>query len=366
VYAVPVWLGLTGDPSAPRPAGGGFTRTEIVGTLLSKLAASLLIAVSVAFVYLALRELVTESGARWITLGYAFATSAWAVSSQGLWQTTGSQVALAGAFLALLVARRWNTPAMIAWAGAAAAVAVACRPTAMIWAGLIAIYVVHVHRKNLLAFLPVPAMLGALLVAYNVYYFGAFAGGYESIDVQHVMTWEQISTGLQGLLLSPNRGLLTFSPVALAAVGGMVVVFRRSGELLLRYLAAGVILTVLFYSTLPQWHGQFSYSYRYLVDALPALALLTAPTWTWLSARVWRVATLGTVAAFSVFIQVVGVFYYPCGWYRSTRSDPTAMARFFDWHNLEVVQCLRNGPVDPDGLRFLRGLSRAEPPRSKL
>ena len=72
VYAIPVILGLTGDPSALRASGGGPTRTEIVGTMLSKVAASLAIALSVALVYLALRRLTTKSGALWITLAYAF------------------------------------------------------------------------------------------------------------------------------------------------------------------------------------------------------------------------------------------------------------------------------------------------------
>lgn len=363
LYALPVWLGLTGDPSAPRPLGGAFTRTEVMGTLLSKLAASLMIAISVALVYLALRNLLDASGSLWITLAYAFATSSWAVSSQGLWQTTGSQMLLAGAFLALLIAQRRRTREMVVLAGVLAALGVMCRPTTLIFAVLLTLYVWHAHREHLLAYLPIPSVLAVLLLGYNLYYFGVLKGGYEGVHVEQLISWKQVSTALQGLLVSPNRGILTFSPVVLPAFAGMVVAFRRGGPLLLRYLACGVLLTIAFYSTLPQWHGQFSFSYRYLVDLLPALALLAVPTWGWIVARSWRRQAIGALAVFSLFIQVVGVLYYPCGWYRSTQHDPAAMARFFDWGNLEVVQCLRAGPVDPDGLRLIRGLFHRNPSR---
>ena len=356
VYAIPVWLGLTGDPSEVREPGDGFTRTEVTGTLLSKIAASLMIALSVALVYLGLLHLVEARGALWITIVYAFATSSWAVSSQGLWQTTGSQVLLAGAFLALLVADRRNPRAMLALAGALAALAVMSRPTAIFLALLMTLYVWHVHGRRILAFLPAPIMLGAILVSYNLYYFGVLIGGYAAVTVENVYSWSQISLGLQGLLVSPNRGLLTFSPVLLPALAGAVVAFRRGGPVLLRYLAVGVVVTIVYLSSMPQWHGQFSFSYRYLVELLPALALLATPTWQWLTARRWRAGVIGTLALFSLCIQIVGAFYYPCDWYRSTRSDPTAMARFFDWSDLEVVQCLNAGPRESDGLRLIRDL----------
>lgn len=355
VYAIPVLLGLTGDPSAPPPAGGGPTRTEIVGTLLSKIAASLGIALSVALVYYALRRLTTSSGALWIALAYAFGTSSWSVSSQGMWQTSMSQPLLAGALLALVVAAGHRSArAMVVVAGALIALAVACRPPAIVFAAPLVLYVFRYHRRYLPAFAVIPAAIAAFLLAYNISYFGSPTGGYGSNIGGFVLSWSQISTALPGLLVSPNRGLLAFSPVVIPAFVGIAVAFRSGGDALLRHVGVGVLLTIAFYACYTVWDGAFSYSYRFLVDLLPAMALLAAPTWAWLSRRRWRRWTIGVLAAFSVGVQVVGVFYYPCGWYRSPRSDPQAMARFFDWTDLEVVQCLRTGPVYPDGLRALR------------
>jgi hypothetical protein len=40
--------------------------------------------------------------------------------------------------------------------------------------------------------------------------------------------------------------------------------------------------------------------------------------------------------------------------FRCSGREPMAMARMFDWRDMELVQCVRNGPVDPDGLRAIR------------
>ena len=100
IYAVPVFLGLTeGSVSA-----GGWSQTEIVGTFLSKISASFAVAFSVGILYLALLRLTSKRSALWIALIYGLATSSWAVSSQGLWQTAFSQPMLALTFYFLIKA----------------------------------------------------------------------------------------------------------------------------------------------------------------------------------------------------------------------------------------------------------------------
>lgn len=352
VYALPVFLGLTGDPQVPAPAHG-FTRTEIVGTLLGKVAASLATALSVMFVFWSSCRLTSRRGAVWIALGYAFATSSWSVSAQGLWQTTMSQMLLAAAILAFLKAREADPLRWIAVAGTLLGLAVACRPPAIIFALILSLYAWRAHRQEFLrAFVPVPAVLAILLVTYNVFHFGRLTGAYEGY-VQYSFSVRHMAGALYGLLLSPNRGMIIFSPVLLAGYAGLGVALRRREHTLQRYLAAATLATLIFYSSIVQWDAGFSYSYRFLVDVLPGLAVGAALAWDWIRARRWRVATMASLFAVSVGMQVVGAFFYPCGWYRSTLNDRQAMARMFSWRDLEVAQCLRSGPVEPDGLRLL-------------
>ena len=239
------------------------------------------------------------------------------------------------------------------------ALAVAARPTAIIFAVVLTPYAFRAHRASFLpAFVPVAAAIAALLVGYNLYYFGTLNGGYEGHSATQEVTLRQMMPAIYGLMLSANRGILVFSPVLIAGFGGLVMALVRRRVLLLEYVAVATLLTILFYSSNPLWHGSFSYSYRFLVDLTPGLALGAALAWEWITARRWRSAMMGALFAISVGFQIVGAFYYPCGWYRSTIEDPRNMARFYNWQDLEVVQCIKQGPVEPDGLRMLRRMLR--------
>lgn len=359
VYALPVALGLTSGAARP---SGGYSRTEVVGTLLSKLAASAATALSAVLVYFSLLRLTQRRAALWLTLLYAFATSAWSVSSQGAWQTSFSGPLLAGAVLCLLKARESDCRRHVVGAGVWLALAVACRPPAGIFALLFTVYVVLHHRRHFWAFCAFPAALGALLVAYNIYYFGNIVGGYTGAYVaRYVVTPSHIALATYGLLLSANRGLLVFSPILLLSAAGMVRIAMRRTDTILLYTALGIVATILFYSTFAAWDGTFSFSYRYLTDLLPLLMLFAPQFWNWSLASPVRRAGLATVAGYSIAIQIVGAFYYPCGWYQSTQKNPEAITRIFSWRDLEVVQCVRAGPVFPDGLRLL-GMSSSQQP----
>jgi len=355
VYAVPVLLGWTAGPPI-----GELTRTEVVGTALSKIASSAAIAVTVALTYLSLLRLATRRVAFWGAFLYAFATSAWAVSSQGLWQSSASQPLLAGAFLSLLRARERDSRRDLALAGALAALAVACRPPALLFAAGLALYVASRHRRRLATFLAAPVVVAVLLLAHNLYYFDSPLGGYAEFDRVYFESAAAFARGLAGLLVSPNRGILVYSPVLLAAFAGGALVLRRRDDLLRVGLAAATLATIGFYASYSTWYGHFSFGDRFLVETLPAMALLTAEPLAWIGARRWRRTAFATLVAYSVFVQVVGAFFYPCGWYRSPMRDPSLVARFFAWGDLEVAQCLAAGPVEPDGLKALRAL-RAGP-----
>jgi len=354
VYALPVLMGLQGDSRAPS-RDGGFTRTEIVGTMLAKLAASLVISLSVALIYLGLTRLTSRSGALWITLGYAFATSSWSVSSQGLWQTTMSQALFAGSLVAFYRARNGQAAQWLALAGGLLGLAVACRPPAIILAVFMALYAAHAHREHFLrAFLPPAVIIAVLLLSYNVYFFGGPYAGYGAYAT-YTFTVPHMAPALYGLLVSPNRGMLVFSPVLVAGFAGLGVSLVRR-DALLGCVAVATLLTIVFYSSISQWDGGFSYSYRFLVDLLPGLAFGAAVIWEWIQSRRWRRAAMAGLFVLSVGVQIVGAFDYPCGWYRSTLTDPALISRTFDWTDLEIVQCLRRGPVEPDGVHFLRQL----------
>ena len=350
VYVVPVLLGLTEGP----PAESGYSRSEIAATLLSKISASAAVAISVAFVYLTLLRLTSRRGAFWIALVYAFATGSWSLSSQGLWQSAMGQPALALALYFLVRAR--ENPRVIAYAGLWLAVSVACRPSNVVFAAVLFAYVFHRYRSQVFRFLAAPIVIGSLLLAYNFYYFGNLAGGYSEMVAAETFTtfrWD----AFMGLLFSPSRGLLAYSPVFIFAVLGVGKAVREKRDPIFIYAAVATVLLVLFYSFWPVWHGQFNYGYRLIVESVPALCLLLAPIVERVLSNRLTKALFIALFAYATVIQSIGVFFYPCGWLDSPLPANTNPQRFWDWRDPEFLRCLSAGPVEPDGLRFLRELA---------
>ena len=367
VYVLPVLLGLTEGSVTALDRN----QTEIVGTFLSKMSASLAVAFSVGIVYLTLRHFTTKRASFWIAFTYGFACSSWAVSSQGLWQSSMSQPLLALAFYFFVRARQ--NPKHIQYAGIPLAVAVACHPPAIIFAFIFFIYVLHKYRAQVLHFMIFPTIIGALLLAYNYYYFGSLTGAYAvsesytNSDDQAIgqtnnklfMTTSDIThprlKWLLGLLISPGRGLLVYSPYLIFSLLGLLVVLYRGRDHLLIYISIATILTLLLYSSWFGWHGAFNYSYRLLVDLLPGLSLLLVPVLSWIIANRYIKVLFITLVAFSVLIQIIGAFFYPCGWYDNAPiSDRITDKIYWNWRDPEFLRCLANGPVEPDGLSFIK------------
>ena len=239
VYALPAWIGT--------PA-----RAELIANMFSKLAASLMVALSGVLIFRASRQVLipTLTGmahdaehatriALLAAIAYGLATSVWSTASLAMWTHTPAVLGFAVTLWALTTGRA-------AVAGAAAAAACFSRPATAPAVALLGLYLAHralrdgwdspgaaQRRMDVLCFSAAAAFTGLTGVLYNYWLFHNAVGGapfrtgywVEELGTSGMFTGS-LPVGLAGLTVSPSRGILIFSPIALAAVYGAAKAWR--------------------------------------------------------------------------------------------------------------------------------------------
>lgn len=307
--------------------------------LAAKLVAAALVAASAAFVWLAARRLASPRDAWLAALCYGLGTGVWSTASQALWQQSPAVFCVAlGAWLLLELgapgrdARGRAFACGLAWGAAAA-----CRPTDALFAVASGGFVAWRQRRLAAPFAAGVALCAAPLLLFNQHYFGApFETGQAILNRAvaqrdtgtdlpfQLDLWE----GLFGLLVSPSRGLLVYSPVVLLALVGLRQGWRRPDFAALKPLCLAAALIFLAHASFVRWWGGWSFGPRYLLDLMPIAALCIAPGLPALRARRAGYALALTLLALSAGVQAVGAFAYDVdGWNDRRalvlRSDPS-------------------------------------------
>ena len=190
------------------------------------LTASLLTALAALFVFLAARGLVKPLPALLVALAFGLGSCAWPVTSQALWQHPASTFWLSlGAWFLLRSAGRTRAAA---WCGAAFGMAVLCRPTTAVVALCAGAYLLWVDRRRCVAYVLGGLPFALILAAYNEFHFGSpFVFGQSVVAHSIALSktgsadlWQSSwRESLPGLLFSPARGLVWFSPVLVLGTG---------------------------------------------------------------------------------------------------------------------------------------------------
>lgn len=290
----------------------------------AKLAAAMLVAGSAVFVFLSARLFTTSPRSAVLALGYGLGTCVWSISSQAMWQHGPNEFFLAmGSYFLLRSRREAGRMLWPALCGAALAAAVACRPTSALAALAVGVYLLVVSRRAMAVYVLGALPIAAALAGYNTYYLGApwrfgQAAAGQMVALQKTGSPKLWSTplweGAAGLMLSPSRGLLVFSPIVLLSVAGLARMWRRSYAPLIPLLAGMLALWVIAFKWF-DWWGGWCFGYRPLVDTMPLLAVLAVPALDWLFARRWALAVAAVLLAWSVMVQVLGAWAFDMtGW----------------------------------------------------
>jgi hypothetical protein len=297
-------------------AGALFPLDEQGSALAGKLAAALLSSLAAATLFLALWRRRPYKEARCAALLFAFATSVWA-TSQALWQHPAAVLFLSLSLFAILKAEEDAV-----WAGRVGlplVLTVAARHASVALVAVLGLGVALRWPRRLpwLLLWALPGVCAVLL--YQWLYFGSplrhgFSGGLD----RFAAPW---GVGHLGLLVSPGKGLLVFTPLVLVALLGLLRALW-SGD---RWLATTLLLASVAHWLLVgrwlEWHGGECWGPRMMTETLPLLFLF-------LPEGLERLPRLGAAAAaFSVAVQALGVFAYDYRWERLYQRPPTAEHR---------------------------------------
>jgi hypothetical protein len=318
VSSYPVLPGLLNVPVSAAARLGGidlYARRQF----LSMLTASAVTAFSVFFLYLALTHVCrSEREALFFSLAYAFGTTAWSIASRGAWQHGPSLL-----FLTIALWGLFRGGTTVPLAGLALGLAVVNRPTNALIALPLAIYVLRYERRRALPF----AGLALLPAFFHLWYARIYWGTFWSL-AQAVPRGNfdgHFRTGLAGILVSPSRGLFVFSPIFLFAIPGAIDSLApapRGQTRLPRYLAAGVLLTILLYARWSIWWGGHSFGYRLLTELAPLLIVLIAAAWPSLERIRGARLLFGILLAASLYFHFLGAMIYPSGFDNEIDTQP--------------------------------------------
>ncbi|HVT58432.1 MAG TPA: hypothetical protein VHR45_08525 [Thermoanaerobaculia bacterium] len=298
-------------------------RLENTSLRMEKLAASLLAALSVGLFFLLARRQAERPRAVLAAVAYGFATSTWVISSQALWlHGTGELLAVC----ALLAATAEPTAWSLAAAGMAAGLLAGNRPPDAALGVAVLVYLAVRHGRRALWALGAAAAALAPVVVYNLAVFRHLAGGYGALGLAgpHPYYAHPLLPGVAGLLVSPAKGLLVFSPFLLFLARRMVPAGRTAGPVLetpraargqadrlLELCAAAACLAQLLFYAQTDFRAGACYGPRFLTDAVPFVVWLLVPVVARL--RGWGLRGFVLTVAAGIAIQAVGAFCYPRG-----------------------------------------------------
>ena len=304
---------------------------------LSHITTSAIATASVALMYVCLVQVCArQRTAVFLTLNFAFATAVWSANSRTLNQH-GASVLFLTAGLAALLSRRAR---LVMLAGLLLGCAVVIRPTNFLIAAPLALFVYRHQRAALPGFVALAMIPAAVLAWYSWVYWGTPLALGESNHAAG-FTAPEPAIAVVGLLFSPNRGLLVFSPIFLFSVAYAGYVLRHPNDApLLRYLVWSAVATFALYTVWLDWAGGHTYGYRFLIDLVPTLTLLLAACWErFIVTRAYLRGLFLAAMLASVYVHGLGAIAAPCGFDDEPNNIDSDHARLWDVANGEIARC---------------------------
>ena len=334
-------------------------RAPLAASLIAKAAASILASAAVVFLFLAATHWTTPTRALWIALAVGLGTGYWTTISQTLWQHESAALGLGIAVWAFArpAALTARTAALL---GTGLGLAGVSRAQLSVTIAVLLVGAFATSRPRIAALsAAITAAFATLLIAANIRWFGHALGAVPLLESLHPSihategSFRPSIGGLAGLLVSPNRGLLIYSPIVAVSLAGIPAAFRNGRRSPIFWCAAAALCQYFFYGSYTVWWGGHTYGPRYILDVLPVLVPVAAHFVASIRMTTLKRGVAGAALAWSVAVAATGAFGYPNErWNVDPRDVDRSHERLWDWSDLQIVRCWTRGP-DPMNFRLL-------------
>lgn len=344
-YVILKIIGCPIDPSNPL--------FWVSAQIMEGIAASIIASLSVVLIYLILVRITDTKTALITSFIFAFATNTWTIGSQALWQHGMVELLLCSMIFIVILNEEQRSDIHFAILGLLTALFVFNRPSdSLLLLPVIAYTITASNRRERLGYLSSAVICSIPVAWYNIYHFGNFLGGYGNI-----LSWfgfdSSLIISLLGLLISPSRGLLMYTPIILLSLFGYYELRKLSDTRIRQFLylaGISVLLEILVYSSFDVWWAGWSYGPRFLTGSLPVLAILMGIYLHYYLNReadqkkILQAGVILVLVAFSVFVQITGAFYYPNGnWDGIPVSVDEDPQRLWDLNDTQIMRSYSAG-----------------------
>jgi hypothetical protein len=328
--------------------------------LIAKIGASILTSAAVTLLFVTALRWVPRTRALWIALAIGLGTGYWHTLSQTLWQHESAALGMALGVWAFTTPPEHLSARMATLMGLGLGTAGASRPqlAAAIAVLLVGMFARSRPRPGLVAGAIVAAFASALVLA-NIRWFGHPLGAVPVLESLHPSihategSFRFGPSALAGLLVSPNRGIVVFSPIVLVAMAGIPLAFKSGWRSAVWWCALAALCQYLLYGSYTVWWGGHTYGPRYMLDILPLLVPVAAALLA--SLRVTPIMRLAAALAltWSIVVAGTGAFCYPHERWNTVPVDVDRHhERLWDWSDTQIVRCWRRG-LDPMNFRLI-------------
>lgn len=323
--------------------------------IMEKLSASIIAAISGIFVFLSLKELINRRIAIIGVIVFAFATNTWTISSQGLWQHGLAELLLIVMIYLIIVNEKKEANKNVIFMGLLSGLYVFNRPINSVLLLPILFYILQSRDRKIIYYFGSMFASGAFFLFYNVYYFGNIFGGYSNLLSSFCLNFGTIISFI-GLLISPSRGLFVYTPILLLSIFGYLKIAQIENKKIRNVLfifGFSILTQIVIYSSFKIWWAGWSYGPRFLTDMLPVLVIFLGlylnDCFDFNKHDKKKLLSIGFVFLllfFSIFIQIVGAFYYPNGgWDEDLNIQLHPEERLWDLNDTQIKRSFNAGMV---------------------